>query len=159
VSDCQCQNTGFDPSILRHSGIWGAADEAVLNKVHKKPKKIPLFKSLHLKSYLQRNRQIEFWVSGINGSFWLGRQQVWSIVWLFGPLPSHAFFFRVGSMVQRILLLSKTKNPEPVMVAVLNSETHLLNKRFDFCSHFSRVWLQNLQKMLIWLRKIFVWKN
>ncbi len=27
---------GFDPSILRHSGIWGAADEAVLNIVHKK---------------------------------------------------------------------------------------------------------------------------
>ncbi len=28
----------FDPSILRHSGIWGAADEAVLNIVHKKKK-------------------------------------------------------------------------------------------------------------------------
>jgi hypothetical protein len=25
---------GFDPSILRHRGIWGAADEAVLNKAH-----------------------------------------------------------------------------------------------------------------------------
>ncbi len=25
----------FDPSILRHSGIWGAADEAVLNIVQK----------------------------------------------------------------------------------------------------------------------------
>ncbi len=24
---------GFDPSILRHSGIWGAADEALSNKV------------------------------------------------------------------------------------------------------------------------------
>jgi hypothetical protein len=30
---------GVDPSILRHSGIWGAADEAVLNNVHKKTKK------------------------------------------------------------------------------------------------------------------------
>jgi hypothetical protein len=29
---------GFDPSILRHSGIWGAADETVLNIVHKKKK-------------------------------------------------------------------------------------------------------------------------
>ncbi len=27
---------GFDPSILRHSEIWGEADEAVLNKVLKK---------------------------------------------------------------------------------------------------------------------------
>ncbi len=26
----------FDFSIFRHSGIWGAADEAVLNEVHKK---------------------------------------------------------------------------------------------------------------------------
>ncbi len=27
---------GFDPSILRHSEIWGAVDEAVLNTVHRK---------------------------------------------------------------------------------------------------------------------------
>jgi hypothetical protein len=27
---------GLDPSILRHSGVWGAADEAVLNKVLKR---------------------------------------------------------------------------------------------------------------------------
>ncbi len=34
---CQSRNSpGFNPSILRHSGIWGAADEAVLNNVHKK---------------------------------------------------------------------------------------------------------------------------
>ncbi len=44
ASDSQCRSRnciGFDPSILRHSGIWGAADEAVLNKVHtfKKSKK------------------------------------------------------------------------------------------------------------------------
>ncbi len=45
ASDCQCQSRnspGFDPSILRHSEIWGAADEEVLNKVHtKKPIKSP----------------------------------------------------------------------------------------------------------------------
>ncbi len=37
---------GLDPSILRHSGIWGAADEAVLNNVLKKDKsqKSPLKK-------------------------------------------------------------------------------------------------------------------
>ncbi len=42
--DCQCTSCngpGFDPSIRRHSGIWGAADEAVLNTVWKKIKKIP----------------------------------------------------------------------------------------------------------------------
>ncbi len=42
ASDCQCTSCngpGFDPSIRRHSGFWGAADEAVLNIVYKKIKK------------------------------------------------------------------------------------------------------------------------
>ncbi len=37
-SDSQCRNCncpGYEPCILRHSGIWGATDEAVLNKVLK----------------------------------------------------------------------------------------------------------------------------
>jgi hypothetical protein len=36
ASDSLCRShncLGFDPSILRHSGIWGAAEKAVLNKV------------------------------------------------------------------------------------------------------------------------------
>ncbi len=34
---------GFDPSLLRHRGIFGAADEAALNKVLKKiQKNLPL---------------------------------------------------------------------------------------------------------------------
>ncbi len=44
ASDYQCTSCngpGFDPSIRRHSGIWGAADEAVLNIVRTKKKKIP----------------------------------------------------------------------------------------------------------------------
>ncbi len=46
---CQCQrrnSPGFDPSILRHSRIWGAAHEAVLNKVcyFQTPKNPPLNK-------------------------------------------------------------------------------------------------------------------
>ncbi len=32
------QQSWVHPSVLRHSGIWGAADEAVLNNVHKKLK-------------------------------------------------------------------------------------------------------------------------
>jgi hypothetical protein len=51
--DCQCQNRsspGFDPSILRVSDTaeseGRAADEAVLNKVHKKIPKNPPFKNL-----------------------------------------------------------------------------------------------------------------
>ncbi len=51
VSDCQCQcrdSPGFDPSILRFSGIWVAAVEAVLNKVKKIPKN-PHINQNHLK--------------------------------------------------------------------------------------------------------------
>ncbi len=47
VSDCQYTSCNGDPSIRRHSGIWGAADEAVLNTVRKKIKikiKSPPFK-------------------------------------------------------------------------------------------------------------------
>ncbi len=43
VSDSQCVSRncpGFYPSILPHSGIWGAAGEAMLNKELKKSKKI-----------------------------------------------------------------------------------------------------------------------
>ncbi len=36
-----CNGPGFDPSIRRHSGIWGAADEAVLNIVRTKRTKSP----------------------------------------------------------------------------------------------------------------------
>ncbi len=39
ASDCQWRSSnspGFNLSILRHSGIWGAAEEAVLNIVHRK---------------------------------------------------------------------------------------------------------------------------
>ncbi len=42
ASDClctSCNGPGFDPSIRRHSGIWGAADEAVLNIVRTKKRK------------------------------------------------------------------------------------------------------------------------
>ncbi len=41
ASGCQCQSPnspGFVPSILRHSGIRGVADEAALKNVHKKKK-------------------------------------------------------------------------------------------------------------------------
>jgi hypothetical protein len=44
ASDCQCTSCncpGFDPIIRRHSGIWGAADEAVLNIVRRKNLKSP----------------------------------------------------------------------------------------------------------------------
>ncbi len=40
-SGCQCQSHNspeFHPSIFQHSGIWGAADEAVLNNIQHKRK-------------------------------------------------------------------------------------------------------------------------
>ncbi len=52
ASDCQCTSCngpGFDPSIRRHSGIWGAAVEAVLNIVWKRIKNPP-------KKYLKKKK-------------------------------------------------------------------------------------------------------
>jgi hypothetical protein len=46
-SDSQCRSRScprFNPSILQHSGIGGAADEAVLNIVHIVSKTIPHYK-------------------------------------------------------------------------------------------------------------------
>ncbi len=40
------------------------------------------------------------------------------------------------------------------MGANLKSKTHLQNKYFDFLSHFLRVWLQSLKKVLIWPKKL-----
>ncbi len=50
ASDSQCRRRncpGFDPSILQHSGILGAADERVLNTVHKKPQNDPFQALVH----------------------------------------------------------------------------------------------------------------
>ncbi len=58
ASDCQCRSRnspGFDPSILRHSGIWGAADEAVLKSVQRRTKN---------KKNRPVRRQIISWFSG-----------------------------------------------------------------------------------------------
>ncbi len=62
ASGCQCQSRNsprFDPSILQHSRIWGAADEAVLNNVHKKeknPKKSPFYVCTEGNYQLKRSR-------------------------------------------------------------------------------------------------------
>ncbi len=36
TANAEVSTVRFDPSILWHSGIWGVADEAVLNKEHLK---------------------------------------------------------------------------------------------------------------------------
>jgi hypothetical protein len=59
-----CNSPGFDPCIIRHSGIQGAADEAVFNKVGtKKPFKVLVlwfgFSFAHGDFYLPRWLLIE----------------------------------------------------------------------------------------------------
>ncbi len=47
-SQCRSRNCpGFDPSMLRHSGIWGVADEVVSYIKRKNPKNPPL-KNIHV---------------------------------------------------------------------------------------------------------------
>ncbi len=69
ASDWQCTScngSGFDPGIRRHSGIWGAADEAVLNIVRKKLK-IPPQK--YKKDYpFCWTMLIKFWCALLAGS-------------------------------------------------------------------------------------------
>jgi hypothetical protein len=50
------------------------------------------------------------------------------------------------------------------MGAKLKSKTHLQNMFFDFLSRFLRFWLQSLEKVQIWPKKILnplkkLWKN
>jgi hypothetical protein len=45
------------------------------------------------------------------------------------------------------------------MVAQLISRTHLQNTFFIFLSRLVRVWLQSLQKVLLWLNKYLFFKN
>ncbi len=56
ASACQCQSRtspGFDPSVLRHSDIWGAAEETVLNKYDKLRNRQQInFLTGHIYSYL-----------------------------------------------------------------------------------------------------------
>ncbi len=55
---CRSHNcTGLNSSILRHSWIWGAAEEAVLNKLLKNPKKPLIF---FLFPYFQQTQKREF---------------------------------------------------------------------------------------------------
>jgi hypothetical protein len=85
VSNCQCRSRNspaFDLSLLRHSGIWGAADEAVLNTVHrkKKIKKIPLFNYV-LRNFvpvpLYQGYLGELCRDSIGGLFWEDLFQGW----------------------------------------------------------------------------------
>ncbi len=59
ASDCQCTSCngpGFNTSIRRHSGIWGAADEAVLNTVRKNKKSPKKYlEKKHLFLHIWRN--------------------------------------------------------------------------------------------------------
>jgi hypothetical protein len=55
ASDSQCRSRncpGFKPNILRHSVIWGAADEVMLNIIKKFYSRIYPSKILHLESSL-----------------------------------------------------------------------------------------------------------
>ncbi len=74
VSGCQCQNRngpGFDPSILRHSRM--AADEAVLNNVHKK-KKFPFLDAVLYETNWCESDRIRI----CNTAFWRPKTTLWN---------------------------------------------------------------------------------
>ncbi len=78
-SDCQYQNrksSGFDPSILRRSGIVGAADKVVLN------------------SKKQCSGSMTYWCGSGYGSmtFWCGSGSADPCLWLMNPEKDPAIF-------------------------------------------------------------------
>ncbi len=72
ASDCQCTSCngpGFDPSIRRHSGIWGAADEAVLNIVR-------MFRETSEEDELVYDALLQQWFTLVNQKNALLRRQM-----------------------------------------------------------------------------------
>ncbi len=121
ASDCQCTSCngpGFDPSIRRHSGIWGAADEAVLNIVRKNKKispkkylkKISSYRKI-TKMFIIKNNQKHFrnkyFNSGKNWKIWMNQEKkllgrIWvsisnkkcaTQIFSCFPIRSHSHFF------------------------------------------------------------------
>jgi hypothetical protein len=99
ASDCQCTSCngpGFDPSICRHSGIWGAADEAVLNIVRKKKYIwIVLFLVPQLSSYCYL-RPKDFFLSTLLQRCWSYTESIATLP-PFGPVEEHQWFFQISS--------------------------------------------------------------
>ncbi len=80
ASGCQCQSRNspeFDPRILRYSGIWGAADEAVLNK--KKNPKIPVLEVLEVRALSERKKRQHSGSGHLFYHFWGGGGGGWRV--------------------------------------------------------------------------------
>ncbi len=91
-SHCHTRNCpGFDPSILRHSGIWRAADETVLNRVsylkRKNPKKSPLYlsKDGSCSKYYSRRLSLLSSVEILSKLTWLGWPEGEGCAWAEDP--------------------------------------------------------------------------
>ncbi len=104
ASDCQCQSRNspdFDPTNPRHSGIRGAADEAVLNEEHKKsPFLNPVRYNVRVTRHKSALLRKEFWCVGfLEEKFTLalaslaGPQAGWGLGWL---LPALQLLISVG---------------------------------------------------------------
>ncbi len=94
ASDWQCtccNGPGFNPSIRRHSGIWWAADEAVLNIVRKKnPPKKYLKKGSH---YSQNSVAVEAQNTSRGGP-WTLKMEAWRLkmeAWRLKMEPSRVY--------------------------------------------------------------------
>ncbi len=128
ASDCQCtccNGPGFDPGIRRHSGIWGAADEAVLNIVwtkHKKsPKKIKKKPSWQIGQVLAVLRKCR----GFSGN-----------ARLFPKIPGLNYFFKARDVLIHLKML-KTKQCEQTAKksAIIGKilERHVTTKTWQIC--------------------------
>ncbi len=145
-SDCQCRSRnclGFDPNILRHSGIWGVS-EAVMNHKVRKIQKIPLkkqctvrFGSLIVKYY---SKQVEvMYLTQLTQARWLSIWQsclgTFSSAWAAGS--------STGTRFQMMILPQSLPWPP----AATNIETYVTESHRDMTGYWSPVWLISPQLM------------
>jgi hypothetical protein len=123
---------GFNPSIFRHSGIWGAVDEAVMKNVHKNPK------NPHWT--LQDEREPKSKVIQLTGliSYYqcFGSRLVWiPIKSGFGLATRPRFLWR-KKMGKKLYFLLKPLNRTSSLKRTLSILRHLQNKKLDLYFFF-----------------------
>ncbi len=144
ASDCQCtrcNGPGFNPSIRRHSRIWGAADEAVLNIVRKKKKKIP--PKIFLKKRVSKMLRISRWFQ-IRGNNW--KKMHPEKVICQKPLQVHGIeedklqffilFLRITSLLATISHFSQQFRYQRKILRCFDTHNQILRKK-QFLGHIS----------------------
>ncbi len=129
ASECQCRSRNsprFNPGILRHTGFWGAADEAVLNNVLfvSQYKGITMYSTAHVCKRKFHNfanlRHICAVQNKSSSTFW---KSFFSVLRSFG-------FYDMFILCRRVRFCVPSPSPPPKKKVWEN----------DFCISFMNLW-------------------